>query len=74
VLREHLVALRGRVDLLPEAEERVFIDIDSLLWPVYGHAEHGASYGPTKITGNQMLRKGLSPLATHHQHRRPARR
>jgi hypothetical protein len=65
VLREHLVALCGRVDLLPEAAKaRVFVDIDSLLRPVYGHAKQGASYGHTKIAGRQILRKGLSPLAT----------
>jgi Transposase DDE domain group 1 len=53
-----------RVDLLPGADQRVFIDIDSLLRPVYGHAKQGASYGHTKIAGKQVLRKGLSPLAT----------
>ncbi|MGY4648684.1 hypothetical protein ACVWWN_002480 [Mycobacterium sp. URHB0021] len=64
VLREHLVALCERVDLLPGADEQVFIDIDSLLRPVYGHAKQGASYGHTKIAGKQILRKGLSALAT----------
>jgi hypothetical protein len=65
VLREHLVALCERVELLPEAADaRVFIDIDSLLRPVYGHAKQGASYGHSKIAGKQVLRKGLSPLAT----------
>jgi hypothetical protein len=64
VLRAHLVALCGRVDLLPGADRWVFIDIDSLLRPVYGHAKQGASYGHTKIAGKQILRKGLSPLAT----------
>ena len=65
VLREHLVALCERVELLPgAAEQPVFIDIDSLLRPVYGHAKQGASYGHTKISGKQILRKGLSPLAT----------
>jgi Transposase DDE domain group 1 len=64
VLREHLVALCGRVDLLPRADQQVFIDVDSLLRPVYGHAKQGASYGHTKIAGKQILRKGLSPLAT----------
>jgi DDE family transposase len=64
VLREHLVALCERVDLLPEAHQQVFIDIDSLLRPVYGHAKQGACYGHTKIAGKQILRKGLSPLAT----------
>jgi hypothetical protein len=46
------------------AGQEVFIDIDSLLRPVYGHAKQGASYGHTKIAGKQVLRKGLSPLAT----------
>ena len=65
VLRQHLVALCGRADLLPDAAKQpVFIDIDSLLRPVYGHAKQGASYGHTKIAGKQILRKGLSPLAT----------
>ena len=63
VLREHLVALCGRVDLLPGADQTAFIDIDSLLRPVYGHAKQGASYGHSKVAGKQVLRKGLSPLA-----------
>ena len=64
VLGAHLVALCARVDLLPGADQRAFVDIDSLLRPVYGHAKQGASYGHTKIAGKQILRKGLSPLAT----------
>ncbi|WP_264000658.1 transposase, partial [Mycobacterium pseudoshottsii] len=64
VLREHLAALCRRVELLPGSDSGVFIDIDSLLRPVYGHAKQGASYGHTKIAGKQVLRKGLSPLAT----------
>jgi len=64
VLREHLVALTGRTDLLAGIAAQAFIDIDSLLRPVYGHAKQGASYGHTKIAGKQVLRKGLSPLAT----------
>ncbi|WP_283615076.1 aminotransferase class V-fold PLP-dependent enzyme, partial [Mycolicibacterium poriferae] len=64
VLREHLAGLCERVALLPGAEGRAFVDIDSLLRPVYGHAKQGASYGHTKIAGKQILRKGLSPLVT----------
>ncbi len=64
VLREHLAALSRRAPLLPGADEQVFVDIDSLLRPVYGHAKQGASYGHTKIAGRQILRKGLSPLIT----------
>ncbi|HVQ53260.1 MAG TPA: IS1380 family transposase [Mycobacterium sp.] len=64
VLREHLAGLCQRVELLPGARRRTFVDIDSLLRPVYGHAKQGASYGHTKIAGKQILRKGLSPLIT----------
>lgn len=64
VLREHLAGLCERIELLPGAKGRAFIDIDSLLRPVYGHAKQGASYGHTKIAGKQLLRKGLSPLVT----------
>lgn len=63
VLSEHLCAVAARVDLLPGAAVRCFVDIDSLLRPVYGHQKQGASYGHTKIAGKQVLRKGLSPLA-----------
>jgi hypothetical protein len=64
VLRAHLVNLVEATDLLPGISERAFIDIDSLLRPVFGHHKQGASYGHTKIAGKQVLRKGLSPLAT----------
>ena len=64
VARAHLVNLAKRTDLLGGIETQAFIDIDSLLRPVYGHAKQGASFGHTKIAGKQVLRKGLSPLAT----------
>src|SRR5687768_8893153 len=53
-----------RTEVLAGIDEQAFVDIDSLLRPVYGHAKQGASYGHTKIAGKQVLRKGLSPLAT----------
>ena len=62
VLRHHLAALCQRVELLPGADTQAFIDIDSLLRPVYGHAKQGASYGHTKIAGKQVLRKGPVPV------------
>jgi hypothetical protein len=64
VLGAHLGRLAGAVALLPGAQERVFVDIDSLLRPVYGHAKQGASYGHTKIAGKQVLRRGLSALVS----------
>ncbi|MGH9252198.1 MAG: IS1380 family transposase [Acidimicrobiales bacterium] len=64
VARAHLVNLVGRSGLLPGIEQRAYVDIDSLLRPVYGHAKQGARFGHTKIAGRQVLRRGLSPLAT----------
>ncbi len=63
VLRRLLVALAARTPLLPGITDRVYIDIDSLLRPVYGKAKQGASFGHTKIAGKNILRRGLSPLA-----------
>jgi hypothetical protein len=63
VLRRHLIALAQRTPVLDGISERVFVDIDSLLRPVYGHAKQGASFGHTKIAGKAILRRGLSPLA-----------
>jgi hypothetical protein len=64
VQSRHLLALADRTSLLDGIAERAFVDIDSLLRPVYGHAKQGASFGHTKIAGKQVLRRGLSPLAT----------
>ena len=64
VARAHLIALAQRTALLPGTDERMFLDIDSLLRPVYGHQKQGASFGHAKIAGRALLRKGLSPLIT----------
>jgi hypothetical protein len=63
VLRRLLLALAERTRVLDGITECAFIDIDSLLRPVYGKAKQGASFGHTKISGKQVLRRGLSPLA-----------
>ena len=64
VARAHLIALAARTPLLAGTDERMFLDIDSLLRPVYGHHKQGASFGHAKIAGRALLRKGLSPLIT----------
>lgn len=64
VNRALLVGLAQRTGVLAGIEEQAYIDIDSLLRPVFGHAKQGASFGHTKIAGRQVLRRGLSPLAT----------
>src|SRR6185312_15818885 len=62
--RAHLVGLAARVPLLPGIEQRAFIDIDSLLRPVYGHHKQGASFGHAKIASRALLWLGLSPQIT----------
>jgi hypothetical protein len=64
VARAHLVNLVRRTGLLPGRQTQAYVDIDSLLRPTYGYAKQGASFGHTKIAGKQVLRRGLSPLAT----------
>jgi hypothetical protein len=64
VLREHLCALAERSEVLAGIEQQAFIDIDSLLRPVYGHAKQGASFGHAKIASRALLRLGLSPQIT----------
>jgi hypothetical protein len=64
VARGHLVALAQRTPLLPGIEQRAFLDIDSLLRPVYGHKKQGASFGHAKIASRALLRLGLSPQIT----------
>jgi hypothetical protein len=63
VLTRHLIALSQQTPLLRGIEQKAFIDIDSLLRPVYGRTKQGASFGHTKIAGKSILRRGLSPLA-----------
>ena len=64
VARAHLVGLAERTEVLGGIETQAFIDIDSLLRPVFGYQKQGASFGHAKISGRVLLRKGLSPLAT----------
>jgi hypothetical protein len=68
VLREHLATLSRRVPLLPGADERAVIDIDSLLRPVFGRAKQGASYGHTKDRGETSPAQRLVPADHHDQH------
>ena len=68
VARAHLVNLAARSDLLPGIDQQAFIDIDSLLRPVFGHAKQGASFGHTKIAGRQVLRRGPVAVGDHDQH------
>ena len=53
VLRQTLIALRGRVPLLPGAEQVVFVDLDSTHRQVYGYAKQGAEVG--RLKGKKTL-------------------
>jgi hypothetical protein len=60
--RAFLAALAGATPLLPGADQLAFVDVDSLLRRVYGHAKAGAVHGHAKVGGYGVLLRGLSPL------------
>ena len=65
----------GRADTAAGRHHRArFIDIDSLLRPVYGKAKQGASFGHTKIAGQDDPAAGPVAAGGHHQHRPKRRR
>ena len=51
-----------------------FVDIDSLLRPVYGHAKQGASLRPHQDRRQAGAAQGLVAAGHHDQHRAAARR
>src|SRR6476620_2673485 len=61
VLREHLCALAGRTEVLAGIDEQAFIDIDSLLRPVYGHTKQGPSNGHTNIADPERITTARRP-------------
>ena len=73
VLRRHLVALAEASPLLEGIKEQAFVDIDSLLRPVYGHAKQGAWFGHTKIAGRQSC-AGACPRSRRRSAPVPRRR
>jgi hypothetical protein len=60
--RDLLAALARRTPLLPGAATLAYVDVDSLLRRVYGHAKQGAAFGHAKVGGYQVRLRGLSPL------------
>lgn len=62
VARQFLIALAARTPILAGADQVAFIDIDSLLRRVYGHAKQGARFGHAKVGGYPVRLRGLSPL------------
>ncbi len=72
VLRSLLITLAQQTPVLAGVDETCFVDIDSLLRPVYGKGKRGARFGPAKLGGYSLLLRGLSPLVTTLSTRRAA--
>lgn len=62
VLRDSLVAIAERVDLLPGADQVVFVDLDSTHRQVYGYAKEGAAVGRHK--GKKTLHPLIASVST----------
>jgi hypothetical protein len=62
VLREFLVALCARVNVLPGADQVVFVDLDSTHRQVYGYAKEGAAVGRHK--GKKTLHPLIASVST----------
>jgi hypothetical protein len=62
VLRQALIALAERVELLPGADEVVFVDLDSTHRQVYGYAKQGAKVG--RLKGKKTLHPLIATMST----------
>jgi hypothetical protein len=62
VLRESLVALCAQVNLLPGADQLVYVDVDSTHRQVYGYAKQGAAVGRHK--GKKTLHPLIASVST----------
>jgi hypothetical protein len=60
--RAFLAGLARVTPLLPGIDQIAYVDVDSLLRRVYGHAKAGAAHGHAKVGGYPVLLRGLSPL------------
>ena len=62
VLRASLLALMDRVNLLPGADQVVFVDLDSSHRDVYGYAKQGAENG--RLKGRKTLHPLVATVST----------
>jgi Transposase DDE domain group 1 len=62
VLRQSLIALAKRVNLLPGADQVVFVDLDSTHRQVYGYAKQGAQHG--RLKGKKTLHPLIATAST----------
>jgi hypothetical protein len=65
VLRESLIALAEQVNLLPGADQVIFVDLDSTHRQVYGYAKEGAAVGrhKGKKTLHPLIATASTPIA-----------
>ncbi|EWM15843.1 TnpC protein [Kutzneria sp. 744] len=62
VARQITIGLASRTPLLPGAEQMMFLDADSTLGEVFGHAKQGAAFGHAKVGGYVVRLRGYHPL------------
>jgi hypothetical protein len=62
VARQVTVALAAATPILTGADEKMFIDADSTLGEVFGHATQGAAFGHAKAGGYTVRLRGYHPL------------
>lgn len=62
VARRSLIALAKRVNLLPGADQVVFVDLDSTHRQVYGYAKQGAQHG--RLQGKKTLHPLIATAST----------
>lgn len=62
VARQVTIGLAATTPLLPGAEQMMFLDADSTLGEVFGHAKQGAAFGHAKVGGYVVRLRGYHPL------------
>ncbi|WP_158896161.1 transposase [Amycolatopsis anabasis] len=62
VAQEVTVNLAATTPILDGADQMLFIDADSTLGEVFGHAKHGAAFGHAKVGGYVVRLRGYHPL------------
>jgi hypothetical protein len=60
--RDLLVALARSTPVLAGADVLTFVDVDSMLRPVYGKKKQGAAFGHAKVGGYNVRLRGYNPL------------
>jgi hypothetical protein len=69
VLRQHLITLAERTDVLTGIDEQAFIDIDSLLRPVYGTRQARRFLRTHQDRRQTAAAQGIVAAGHHDQHR-----